>query len=75
MSPAKEIETLTNVVLDIKRTINRYFECDPWNMRKNKEYDPDYSAEEVIDDIVNLIDCIPADINTDLPEQGDDLDD
>ena len=39
---------------EIRHLLRRYFECDD-NGDKNAEYDPDYSAQDCIDDIRELV--------------------
>lgn len=38
----------------IKKVLKRYFECDDYG-DPNKEHDPDYTAQDAIDDIHEII--------------------
>ena len=40
---------------EIKRVINHYFEEDPWTGKSNNFYDPNLSAAELIDEIVEIL--------------------
>lgn len=43
------------LINELKKVINRYYQYDPWSQKDNPDCDMDYSAEEAMDDIVDVI--------------------
>lgn len=39
----------------IRETLCKYFECNPWTGKENPNYDPDLSATDAIDQIVEIL--------------------
>ena len=45
----------TQLVEKIKHVLRRYFELDPWTEEPNKDFDDAYTAQEVVDAIVDIL--------------------
>lgn len=39
----------------IREALCKYFECNPWTGKENPNYDPDLSATDAIDQIVEIL--------------------
>ena len=48
-------KTAEQKVKAIKAVINRYFECDPWTGKKNRNYDECLDSCDAIDEIVQIL--------------------
>ena len=48
-------KTAEQKVKAIKAVINRYFECDPWTGKKNRNYDEYLDSCDAIDEIVQIL--------------------
>ena len=52
---AEPIDNSAWAVRSIKSVMKKYFEADPFTGKKNSAYDPSFSAEDLIDEIVQIL--------------------
>lgn len=45
----------TRLAEKIKPVLRRYFEADPWTGDPNEDFDATYTAQEAVDEIVNIL--------------------
>ena len=45
----------TQLAEKIRPVLRRYFEADPWTGDPNEDFDATYTAEEVVDEIVKIL--------------------
>ena len=51
----REKKAAEEKVKAIRETMCKYFECNPWTGKENPNYDPDFSATDAIDQIVEIL--------------------